>query len=381
MSPYIVLLKMNLFYNGDSIDKFLQPLKLFTLRAICKEHAPQIPGHNLNSRPKLCAAISYLTSDNQAAIMKDVLAALVHGDKKYAKQKVTSDVQAIQAALAVSTAGPGTVSLPSSPPTEPSSALSPLSFSSSTSSGHPVELSQTTVDGDVVMDEHLDDLLTSNFMKAVEQSLKDSIIRNFMEQTNNAALTMSICGVCAREEYQNNVTVLSLLDIPHSQHLSPLILHPMHTLYGGLLLHPEGISLNLVLICDTCLDYLKKDQIPRFSLTNNMWIGNIPCKLAILTLPERMLIAKYFPAAYIVKLYHKQRGSHNWDRSQMHSGLQGNVSMYHLDLAQVAGMIDGRLMPPPVTILSATIGVTFVTPKNTPERTMPNMFRICRARV
>jgi len=250
------------------------------------------------------------------------------------------------------------------------------------STTHNVERSCTaTSQGDVAMADPNDDLLFSNFMKPASQDLKDTIVRNFIDRTNNEALAMVTCGVCAREEYRNKVTSIDLNSIPNSRHLAPLTPHPMHTLYAGRLLHPNGVSSSSVSICPECLSHLNRDHLPPLSLANNMWIGDIPHELAILTLPERMLIAKYFPAAYIVKLYPKQRGSHNWDRSQMHSGLRGNVSTYRLDPAQVAGMIDGRLMPPPATILSATIGVTFVTPKNTPERTMPNMFRVRRGRV
>jgi hypothetical protein len=65
-----------------------------------------------------------------------------------------------------------------------------------------------------------------------------------------------------------------------------------------------------------------------FLLANNLWIGDTSRDLSILTLPERMLIAKYFPSAYIVKLYPKKVGAHFWDRSQMHSSLRGNVATF-----------------------------------------------------
>ena len=120
----------------------------------------------------------------------------------------------------------------------------------------------------------------------------------------------------------------------------------------------------------------KRPLSPRLSLSNDMWIGDIPPQLQNLTLPERLLIAKYFPVAYIVKLFPKHKNSFSWDRGQMYSGLKGNVSTYQLDPRQVASMIDGRLFPPPAKILSATIGITFVTPTGVREPTMPAMFRV-----
>lgn len=73
---------------------------------------------------------------------------------------------------------------------------------------------------------------------------------------------------------------------------------------------------------------LKKETHPKFSLGNNLWLGNIPRELQDLTLPEKMLIAVYFPATYIVKLFPKQKGAHTWDHAQMHNGLCGNISTY-----------------------------------------------------
>ncbi|KAH9000485.1 hypothetical protein EDB92DRAFT_1831586 [Lactarius akahatsu] len=52
-------------------------------------------------------------------------------------------------------------------------------------------------------------------------------------------------------------------------------------------------------VCGSCT--------PALSLANGLWIGDVPPLLNILTLPEQILIARYFPAAYIVKLYPKKR--------------------------------------------------------------------------
>lgn len=112
-----------------------------------------------------------------------------------------------------------------------------------------------------------------------------------------------------------------------------------------------------------------------------MWIGAIPPELAILTFPERLLIAKYYPAAYIFKLFPKKAGAHTWDPSKLYKGLKGNVSTYRLDPQQVAGMVGKNCMPPPARILSAVIGITFIAPSGFPEKTMPNMFRVRRDRV
>ncbi|KAH9017120.1 hypothetical protein EDB83DRAFT_2196973, partial [Lactarius deliciosus] len=59
-------------------------------------------------------------------------------------------------------------------------------------------------------------------------------------------------------------------------------------------------------------------------------------------------------------------------------GLCGNISTYRLNTDDVATITDAQLMPPSA-ILAATI-VTFVGPKNLPEKTMPGFLRVNRAR-
>jgi hypothetical protein len=97
-----------------------------------------------------------------------------------------------------------------------------------------------------------------------------------------------------------------------------------------------------------------------------MWIGNVPSMLSVLTLPERILIARFFPAAYIVKLYPKQKVSRGWNAEGMQSSLQGNMLTYRLNTGNIVKMMDMQLMPPSSSILAATIGMTFVGLKNVP---------------
>ncbi|KAF7305862.1 ATP-dependent DNA helicase [Mycena chlorophos] len=120
---------------------------------------------------------------------------------------------------------------------------------------------------------------------------------------------------------------------------------------------------------------------PPLSLANNMWIGSVPFVLEILTLPEKLLIALYFPAAYVVKLFPK-RGRHTkWNEETINSGMRGNVSTYRLNTKDIADMVTGNLMPRPIGILAAVVSVTFVGAKNLPLLLLPEMFDVRRQRV
>jgi hypothetical protein len=74
-------------------------------------------------------------------------------------------------------------------------------------------------------------------------------------------------------------------------------------------------------ICFNCLQDLYAKKILLYSLANGLWIGEIPTELAILNLPERLLIGHYFPAVYVIKLYPKQKGAKSWDTHGLNSGI------------------------------------------------------------
>jgi hypothetical protein len=232
------------------------------------------------------------------------------------------------------------------------------------------------------IDQITESLCANTFMRPPDKETIDVAIADFIDRTNNVALAVGVCAACARETPAGELSPRRLNDIPNSHQLKPLRPHARHDIYGGLLLHPPGVAIDgSADFCFECLKALKADKIPMLSLANELWIGSIPHELAYLTLPERMLIAKFFPAAYIIKLYPKKKGACHWDHRQMYSGLRGNVSTYRLDQAQITSMIDGSILPQIPKILAATIGITFVGPKNLPERGLPNMFKVRRARV
>jgi hypothetical protein len=222
----------------------------------------------------------------------------------------------------------------------------------------------------------------SLFMKVPSKDALDAIIGDFIDRTGNTAMAMGVCAVCAREMSKRSLTVFRLDSVPNPNRLKPAVAHPAHDMFNDMLLHPTGLSTpENVNICSECIRALNSDNVPMFALANGLWVGRVPHELAYLTLPERLLIAKYFPAAYIVKLYPKKKGARHWDRRQMYSGLKGNVSTYQLDQGQISSMIDGSIMPQQASVLAATIGITFVGPKNLPDKGLPEMFKVRRVRV
>lgn len=226
------------------------------------------------------------------------------------------------------------------------------------------------------------ELCQNGFMKAPSKEEVNLAIGTFIDRTSNAAVAVGVCCVCAWETVVSELVCQKLASFPNPHRLVPATSHPRHDIFSGMLLHPGGIVHDdCGNVCIECARALRSDRTPALALANGMWIGEIPHELAFLTLPERILIAKYFPAAYIIKLFPKKKGGRHWDKRQMYSGLRGNVSTYRLDQAQISTIVDGTVMPQAVELLAATIGITFVGPGNLPERTLPSMFRVRRTRV
>ena len=249
---------------------------------------------------------------------------------------------------------------------------------------------------------HFDDSLTPSsdppsnpvidedpFLLPVSEDCKRTCLANFIDATGRQATLLSVCAVCAGRFFRTKMESMTLAELRGIGKLSPASFHNAHVLTDGMLLHrtddsiyeseTDGVSAR---VCRTCASNLRGGKTPSLALANGMWIGDIPVELQVLTLPECILVARFFPAAYIVKLYPQKKGARSWATgSSLHCGLRGNVSTYPLNTDQISHMVGDLCMPPPASVLAATIGVTFVGPKNMPQKTLPGFLRVTRARV
>ncbi|KAG2029673.1 hypothetical protein BDR03DRAFT_987611 [Suillus americanus] len=128
----------------------------------------------------------------------------------------------------------------------------------------------------------------------------------------------------------------------------------------------------LHLLCGTELTYLQVGNVPVHSLVNGLWVGEVPNILSILNLPERLLIALYFPAIYVLKLYPQRKGAKQWGATLLNSGVWGNVSTYQLNTPDIARMVEGDIMPHKPALLAVTITVTIIGPSKLPVKSLPS---------
>lgn len=224
------------------------------------------------------------------------------------------------------------------------------------------------------------------FFETVSEAFRQDCISKFIDATSNDATAMAVCAVCASGFFVQELYEVKTSNLKLKNTLAPSTPHAAHTLTDGMLLHITPLSnrtdangVVFVNVCNSCMLDLKRKRMPKLSLANGMWIGDVPLELEVLTLPECVLVARYFPAAYIVKLYLKKKGAHIWSLPLgLYNALRGNVSTYRLNTEQIAHLASTHIMPPSSTVLAATIGVTFVGPRNLPQRTMPGFLRVNR---
>ncbi|KIK32555.1 hypothetical protein CY34DRAFT_110924 [Suillus luteus UH-Slu-Lm8-n1] len=222
-----------------------------------------------------------------------------------------------------------------------------------------------------------------SFLEDVGDSVRNECLSRFIDRTGNAACRSTICVVCAGEFLAMETTELALLSIQHKDVLKPYFMHHSQQLVDGMLLYNSAITTKdncqYGYFCEKCLDDIKFRKTPALSLANNLWVGDIPEVLSMLTLPERILVALSYPAAYIVKLFPKKRGAVHWDTAGLNSGLRGNVSTYRLNTSAISAMVEGTLLPPKPSILATTIGVSIIGPNGFPERCLPSFLSVSRA--
>jgi hypothetical protein len=94
--------------------------------------------------------------------------------------------------------------------------------------------------------------------------------------------------------------------------------------------------------------------VARRSLANNLWIGEVPHELAILTIPEQPLVARHYPRCYVYKLYPKAVGA-GMDPDLLQRAIMGNVSLYEHNTDAIVQMLAGQLMPQDCSMLSSVL--------------------------
>ena len=224
---------------------------------------------------------------------------------------------------------------------------------------------------------------TAHFMDLPDAACIRERYCAFRASTGNEATEHVVCLACSRRLWKSECEGMHLTAIPNCDKLKSAVPHSAHELFNGMLLSTEYIEQTAGgaygFWCLSCLTSLRKNKTPKLALANGMWIGRIPTELAILTLPEQMLIALRYTRCHIHKLYPKDGGStRRWDPERLQSALVGNVTVYPLNIGDMAHMIDGTLLPRQPQLLASIIGITFIGKMGLQKHWLKNTFRVRR---
>jgi hypothetical protein len=226
----------------------------------------------------------------------------------------------------------------------------------------------------------------SMFMSPVSDEDQYRCLQSFIHQTSNHCLQQAICMVCAGRFERCNMTYRRADDIPNQHKLYPMDPHPSVILIQGMLLHKSAVSYSdgceSGYICEQCwrglVDHRK---FPRFALANNLWIGEIPFELQVLTMAEKLLISLYYPSAYIIKLFPKETRTKHWNSSSFNQGVRGNVSTYRLCMEDITDLTSGQVLPRHSDILASVVSVCVLGPKGFPDMALRELLQVRRSRM
>jgi hypothetical protein len=215
----------------------------------------------------------------------------------------------------------------------------------------------------------------------VEAEVKDCYT-HFIQATSNESLATKVCAVCAQETGAKDGSFIRLDEFPRiCDILIPRVPNEKHQLWNGMLLYLPSLravqGINEGWLCNLCRRRLASDLLPKYALANNLWIGDVPYELAVLTIPEQLLIARHYPRCYVFKLYPKAANA-RMDQDHLQRAMVGNVSLYEHNMGAIVEMLTGQLMPQNCAVLASVLAITFVAAKKLPLNWLKSTFRVRR---
>ena len=184
------------------------------------------------------------------------------------------------------------------------------------------------------------------FPPKITDGIEKQCIDDFIDVTSPRSMESVECGICAQAVLKKDINIENNTFLIHELPSRELLLlenqenpddYLDEYLFEDVLLSPGGVNDDQsVLCCQTCLSSLKRERLPKFSVANDFQIGKTPDELKDLTLPEKLLISKFRPKMYVVKLK-SIAGPHT---SQ--NGLKGNTITFPQNIPEMASSLPAN---------------------------------------
>ncbi|CAF4217031.1 unnamed protein product, partial [Adineta steineri] len=169
----------------------------------------------------------------------------------------------------------------------------------------------------------------STWPAPIPTDLKKECLQQFLSQMSMSVLAEVTCAVCNIRTPEQESIKMPMSEIPNihllkiSDELKNLVINTQSSTSknsngsstskssyfyyaNDIILYVNGIyqenNMNMCILCQKCSNGLSKEQIPKFSVANNMWLGDIPVELQGLTIPEEKLISLHRHNSCIIKL-------------------------------------------------------------------------------
>lgn len=225
----------------------------------------------------------------------------------------------------------------------------------------------------------------------VDFETKKQCMREFLEATGDDAVKRDVCVVCARELWHSEGQEMPIDELPSNLLLPRSDIQPykQDIIDGKLLLSShvrrrsqerkgeESKCERFGWVCNMCRASMERGKRPPLSLSNELWIGDPPEELRDLTFTEEILIARAHPRCYVFKMFPRMN-RYGVARESLQRGMRGNVTSYHANVDSIADMVEGNIMPRPMSVLPHLIAVCFIGIGKLPKDWIKKTFAVRR---
>ncbi|PVG02887.1 hypothetical protein CPB86DRAFT_696254, partial [Serendipita vermifera] len=182
------------------------------------------------------------------------------------------------------------------------------------------------------------------------------ILNSAIDGFSEHALQEVICSVCARLSPKSSALTYSLSDprlivlCRDNSHITRIErLHANEAICQvvGPILHSSAHQSGFAVVCSECNHSLLQSRIPKSSLANGNWIGDIPSCLMELNFIEKLLVAKYRHNVCVVRV------------SEGHGRLRCNAVVQARPIQRIVSFL-----PPTLDELAEVLAIVFTGSKS-----------------
>ncbi|KAG0702030.1 hypothetical protein DFH29DRAFT_805531 [Suillus ampliporus] len=147
-----------------------------------------------------------------------------------------------------------------------------------------------------------------------------------------------------------------------------------HSVLDGLMLCKEGVMCDdedryRICICNTCMSSLCVHHIPRLSLANNLYHGQLPSEFSDLTWIEEMVCAIFCATAHVTRLFQSQ------DSATPHV-MYGNTCAHGMNVVSTASVL-----PRTPADINDALSVVFIGNQNFDPARIYSLFHVRKTKI